>query len=323
MNDASMTLPGLQTCMLEIGGRPARLLRGGDADAGTAMVFVHGGAPGLTPYASGAHIWGQVLRRFAADGMVLALDLPGFGGTGAGTAAGPAPVPEAKRAAGPAGSASGIPAYGIEPMIDHIDAVLRAVGIRRCHIVAHDTGGLAALLLACRQPGYVEAVSVVSSVAAAPTGDGVENLTLAHPPLPAGTRDSQRWALERVSYSHHHVGDVLDECVQAARQEPARTAAAHMADAATRQAWAASLARSKARLFELCRDGGVPAPVQVIWGTHDPLATVDQGMWLYRILAQRQPTAHFHLINRAGALPFREEPDAFHAVVSAFSDALR
>ncbi|WP_179283437.1 alpha/beta fold hydrolase [Bordetella genomosp. 9] len=308
MNDASMTFPGLQTCMLDMGGRPARILRGGDADAGTAMVFVHGGAPGLTPYGSGAHIWGQVLRRFAADGAVLALDLPGFGGT------------EAATAAGSAGNAS---TYSIESMIDHIDAVLRAAGIRRCHIVAHDTGGLAALLLACRQPGYVEAVSVVSSVAAAPTGDGVENLTLAHPPLPAGTRDSQRWALERVSYSHHHVRDVLDDCVRAARQAPALAAAAHMADAATRQAWAASLARSKARLFELCRDGGVPVPVQVIWGTHDPLATVDQGMWLYRILAQRQPTTHFHLINRAGALPFREEPDAFHAVVSAFSDALR
>lgn len=302
MNTASRTAATLHSHTLQIGGLAARVVRNGDANAGTGAVtlFVHGGAPGLTPYSSGAHIWGPALDRFARDGAVLALDLPGFGGS----------------------EASAAP-YGIEAMADHVDAVVRATGVRRCHLVAHDTGGLAALLLACRRPGYIDAVTVVSSVAAAPTGDGVENVALAHSPRPLGSPESQRWALERLSYSHHHVPQVLDECVRAAQQAPQQTAVARMADPATRRAWNSSVSRAKARLFELCREAGVPAPVQVVWGTHDPTATVDQGVWLYRILAQRQPVAHFHLVNRAGALPFRDEPGAFHAIVSAFADAVR
>lgn len=317
MNGASMTAPALHAQVLDIGGRAARILRGRAADtaipaagdAETATVFVHGGVPGLSPYSSGAHIWGEVLSRYARDGAVIALDLPGFGGSdGPGTS-------------GTSGAAQ--PQYDIDTMADHIDAVVRAAGVRRCHVVAHDTGGLAALLLACRQPSYIAAVSVVSSVAAAPTGDGVENTALAYPPHPLGSRESQRWALEHLSYAHHHVSDVLDECVQAAGQAPQQAAAVYMRDPAVRHAWNSSVARAKARLFELCRGPGVPVPVQVLWGTHDPTGTIDQALWLYRILAQRQPMAHFHLINRTGALPFREEPEIFHAVTAAFFDAVR
>lgn len=295
-----MTTLTLQSRTLDINGLPARVALTPNVESGAATVFVHGGAPGLTPYCGGAHIWGDgLLRRFAQDGAVLALDLPGFGGS--------------KMSAAP---------YSMDTFIDHIDAAVRTAGIRRCHLVAHDSAGLAALLLACRQPDYIASVSVVSSVAAAPTGDGVENVALAHPPRPLWSRESQKWALERLSYSHHHVPDLLDDCVAAARQAPHQAAVARMADADTLHTWNWSVARAKARLFELCRGPGVPVPVQVVWGTHDPLGTIDQGLWLYRILAQRQPIASFHLINRSGALPFREEPDAFHATVSAFSDAI-
>jgi pimeloyl-ACP methyl ester carboxylesterase len=79
---------------------------------------------------------------------------------------------------------------------------------------------------------------------------------------------------------------------------------------------------AKARLYELCRERGYPVPAQIVWGTHDPLGSFDQGLWLFRLIAQKQRVAQFHAINRAGALPFREEPEAFHQVVSAFLEAL-
>ena len=34
------------------------------------IVFIHGGIPGVTPYASGPHVWGPVLQRFS-NGMAL------------------------------------------------------------------------------------------------------------------------------------------------------------------------------------------------------------------------------------------------------------
>jgi pimeloyl-ACP methyl ester carboxylesterase len=264
------------------------------------LVFLHGGVPGVSPFCSGSHIWGGCLERFAAERGVLALDLPGSAGTG-------------------------LPKDGmsIESIGRHIRASLAALGIERCYMVGHDLGGLLALLLAAETPELVRGVTAVSSLAAAPTGDSVENLTLAHPPPPPWSRHSQRWALERLSYSHHHIGEaLLDACVAAGSAEPHRSAQKAMAAGAYSDVFLPGLAGAKARFYEICRGAGIAVPVQVVWGTHDPLGTVDQGIWLFRIVAARQSAAQFHLINRAGYLPFREEPEAFHQMVSGFCDAV-
>lgn len=243
------------------------------------MVFIHGGVPGFTPYASGPHIWGPVLARF-----------PG--------------------------------AMAIEVSGATVDALTRSArkaveGKGKCHLIGHDLGGLLAFNVAMESPQLVSAVTAVASVAAAPTGDGVPNTTLAHPPQPLWSRESQRWALERVSYSHHHIDDaLLAACVAAAtKQQP-------IAPQAYDDEFVPSLMRAKARFYEVCRQEGIRVPCQVIWGGHDPLATLDHGLWLFRSVAQKQRISQFHVINRAGALPFREEPAAFHDVLSAFADAL-
>jgi pimeloyl-ACP methyl ester carboxylesterase len=236
------------------------------------LIFVQGGMPGLTPYASGAHIWGAVLQRF---GNVKAIELQGD---------------------------------TLDAMVESVKAQLDEAS----HLVGHDLGGLVALTVACEVPGRVRSVSAVASVPAAPTGDGVPNLTFAYPPQPLWSRDSQRWALERVSYSHHHIDDaLLDSCVDASKkQRPVK------------DEFLPSLMGAKSRFYELCRSRGFPVPAQIIWGTHDPLGSFDHGLWLFRLIAARQKAAHFHAINRAGSLLFREEPEAFHQVVSAFVGSL-
>ena len=80
--------------------------------------------------------------------------------------------------------------------------------------------------------------------------------------------------------------------------------------------------RAKARFYELCRGAGIPVPAQVIWGSHDRLGSLDQAMWLYRLIASRQTAAHFHLINRVGSFPFREDPQSFHQIVDSFCQAV-
>lgn len=262
------------------------------------LVFLNGGVPGVSPYCSGSHIWGVCLERFAAERGVLALDLPGTGGTG-------------------------VPNDGltVDSMTRHVRASLDALGIECCHLVGHDLGGLIALKLAAEVPALVRGVTAVASLAAAPTGDSVENLTLAHPPGPPWSRRSQLWALERVSYSHHHIDDaLLDACVSAGAGAAHRAAQSAMAAGAHADVFVPSLLGAKARFYEICRQDGMPVPVQVVWGTHDPLGTLEQGIWLFKIAAARQPATQFHAINRAGCLPFREEPEAFHQVVSAFCD---
>jgi pimeloyl-ACP methyl ester carboxylesterase len=264
------------------------------------LVFLHGGVPGRTPYASGAHIWGACLDLFARERSVLAFDLPGAGGTG-------------------------IPAVGltIDSMVAHVRASLDALDVDQCHLVGHDLGGLIALALASEQPDRVAAISTVACIAAAPSGDMIENRTFAHPPAPLWSRASQAWALERIAYSHHPIdAPLLDACVHAAGRAPHRAAQAWMSTVAGADAFNASLAQAKARFYETCRGTGITVPVQVLWGTADPLGTVDQALWLFRLVAARQTATQFHLINRTGALPFREDPAAFHQIVAAFADGI-
>ena len=297
---------------ISVGGVDTRVLKSGNGSS--SLVFIHGGVPGVTPYASGAHIWGDCLARFAAEGPVVALDLPGSGGT-----------------ALPPGAN-----LTIDMLSKHVRDTLVALGINQAHLVGHDLGGVVAFDLACDiaaakaatggkasgKSDLVAAVTAVASVAASPTGDGVENLTFAYPPAPLWGRESQAWALERICYAHHHIdATLLDGCVAAAQGAPHLAAVAAMQEGAHAGHFVPSLMQAKARFYETTRGAGLPMPVQVIWGTHDPLGTLDQGMWLYRIVAKRQTASHFHLINRAGALPFREEPEAFHQVVGAFHDA--
>ena len=232
-------------------------------------VFIHGGIPGVTPYASGPHIWGR------QDGEMVTVS----GRT-------------------------------VDAMTESVRKQVKG----KCHLIGHDLGGLIAFNLAIESPQLVSAVTAVASVAVAPTGDGVPDVTFAHPPQPLWSRESQRWALERVSYSHHHIDDaLLDACVAAAgRQQPV----AHADE------FVPSLMKAKSRFYEVCRSEGIKVPCQIIWGSHDPLGTFDHGLWLFRGVAQKQKASQFHVINRAGALPFREEPAAFHQVVSAFADAV-
>ncbi|MSQ21402.1 MAG: alpha/beta fold hydrolase [Betaproteobacteria bacterium] len=262
------------------------------------LVFLHGGIPGRTPYASSAHLWGACLEQFARERNVLALDLPGAGATG-------------------------IPASGltVDSMIAHVRASLDALGIDRCHLIGHDLGGLIALALASEQPARIAAVSTVACVAAAPSGDMIENKTFAYPPPPLWSRHSQAWALERIAYSHHPIDTaLLDACMEGAAGAPHRAAQALMSTAAGIDAFNMSLAQTKARFYETCRGTGLAMPVQVIWGSDDPLGTVDQALWLFRLVAGRQSATQFHLINRNGALPFREDPAAFQQIVAAFYD---
>jgi pimeloyl-ACP methyl ester carboxylesterase len=279
-------------------GAPAAVLRTQRDD--DPLLFVHGGIAGSSPYCSGSHIWGPVLDRFAATRSVLAVDLPGYGETA---------VPSAT--------------LTVDAHVEWLGDLLAAVGVRQCFVVGHDLGGLIALELAARFPAIVRGLSLVSSVVAAPTGDGVENLTLAYPPAPLWSRQSQRWAFEQLSYSPWHITDeLLDLYVAAAQQPSHRAAVAAMREGALANEVTPSVMQAKARFYELCRGDGIPVPVQVIWGSHERLGSLDQGLWLYRLVAARQTAAQFHIVNRAGSFPFREDPQTFHQLVDSFCEAV-
>jgi 2-hydroxy-6-oxonona-2,4-dienedioate hydrolase len=279
---------------LDIAGRKARVLRGGKRGAPSA-IFLHGGAPGITPYCSGAHMWGGNLQAFLAERDVIVPDMPGSGGT----SFGPGPVT-------------------FESFGRHVIALLDALAIKECDVVGHDLGGLVGLWLAMEQPARVRSLSVVASQWSPPRGDGLDNLLLVSPPPPLWSRASQAWALERLSYSHAHIdAGLLDACVAAGEGDAHRGAVTAMREHYAR-VFVPGASATRYRLWEVCRGEGLKVPTQFVWASHDPTVSREAGFVLYDIIARKQPATHFHVVNRAGTFPFREEPLVFHHMVSSF-----
>jgi pimeloyl-ACP methyl ester carboxylesterase len=284
---------------VDVGGIPTRVISAGTGSR--TIVFLHGGMPGITPFCSGSHLWVNAMSLFAQeDTSAVALDFPGHGG-------------------------SGLP-IGILPTIEqqsrHVIAFLERTGSGAAHVVGHSEGGLVALNVAIDRPDLVRSVVVVASGAAAPSGDLVENPTLASPPMPLWSRESQRWALKRLSPFPEPDRSILGACIVASKGEPHQDAVQMATDPMYATSLHVDVLKTKARLFATCRDSRMPVPVQLIWGSHDPLASVEQGLVLYRIIAATQPTSNFHVLAGAGHFVFNDRTQTFHSTVTAFHAAL-
>ena len=140
---------GLQEQTIVVGGQRTRILRGGKSGASTAL-FLHGGIPGVTPYCSGAHIWGDALTPFTSNLDVIAPDLPGSGGT-----------------------VAGAEPLTVDAMGRHVIALLAAASIETADVIGHDLGGLVGIWLALNHPARVRSLSIVASPMSAPTGDSL------------------------------------------------------------------------------------------------------------------------------------------------------
>jgi 2-hydroxy-6-oxonona-2,4-dienedioate hydrolase len=282
-----------------LGSRRTRLLRGGKA-GGPAALFLHGGSPGATPFCSGSHIWGDSLLPFAEELDLIAPDCPGSGGTDLGEEP-----------------------LTVEAIGSFALALLADCGITSVDVIGHEIGGLVGIWLALSRPQTVRSLSIIASPMCAPVGDALDDIVLVAPPRPLWSRESQTWALERLSYSHMHIDrTLLDACVAASDGEPHRQAAI-MAKTSSAKAFGASMSRTRSLLWETCRNAGVQVPVQIVWASHDPVTTREAGFVLFDTIAAKQRASQFHVINRAGSLVFREQPSAFHHVVASFGRGVR
>jgi pimeloyl-ACP methyl ester carboxylesterase len=287
-----------QKTVLQVAGRRVSLIKTGTS-TGEPVVLLHGGRAGLSPIAGGSHVFDRAIPLFAAGRQVFAPDLPGYAGT---DLASPADL-------------------DVEKQTDFVLTLLDALSIDRAHLVGHDLGGFIALWLAITAPKRVRSLSIAASPMCPPTGDGLNDILFDATPLPLWSRRSQAWAFERLSHSHEHVdAALLDACEEAGRSKPHRDAVDAMRDEQLRHR-NFGIAALKGRIWEALRKG-LTVPAQIVWASHDPTATREAGYVLFKVIAEHQGAAQFHLINRAGSFVFREQPAEFTRVVAAFQDGV-
>jgi pimeloyl-ACP methyl ester carboxylesterase len=281
------------------GGRKVSILRTGPT-AGTPALLVHGGRAGLTPIASGAHLWDRAMPLLARGRPVIALDLPGCGGSELGAT----------------------DVLSAAKLSEHLVAVLDALSIKDVHLVGHDLGGYIGLWLAVSAPQRMRSLSLVASGMSPPKGDGLNDILFDPVPVPLWSRASQIWAFERLSYSHGHIDAALIEAsVAAAGGQAHKDAVAAMQDEKAR-ARDYGINALKGSVWEALRGIGLSVPTQLVWASHDPQAPREGGYVLFKLIAEKQRATMFHLINRSGSFPFREQPAEFAQVVASFQDGI-
>jgi pimeloyl-ACP methyl ester carboxylesterase len=250
----------------------------GPGDSEEAVVFLHGN-PGSS------RDWDDLMTRTGGFARAIALDMPGFG-----CADKPRDFD-----------------YTVEGYARFLGSALRALGVRRAHLVLHDFGGPWGLAWAAAQPDAVASVVLINT----------------------GVLIGYRW---------HYVAriwrtPILGELVQATttsrglrlalRHGNPRGLPRHLVDRMCRDLDSGTK-RAVLRLYRATPPDKLEAllspmreidpPALVVWGAHDPYISVKH--------AERQrlafPRAEVVTLDSSGHWPFADDPEGVAEIVVPF-----
>jgi 2-hydroxy-6-oxonona-2,4-dienedioate hydrolase len=272
-----------------------------EAGRGEPIVFIYGGNFGTGDSASSAYTWSENLLPLSEHFHAIVFDKAGQGETD-----------------NPRNDE-----YTMAAVVRHAAAFIRALKLPPVHLVGHSRGGYAAARLALENHELVKSLTVVNSGTLSP-GIGTNEVVLAKPPYPAGTRECVRWVYQNYSFNP---GVVTDEWVDAVMftlgipkyQESVRKMTLGKLGS---KLFLPELAREKRETLQWINEGRLQRPIQVIWGFDDRTAVIDRGIELYNLFSCHERRALFHVINQSGHFPFREHPKRFNALIRRWVESL-
>jgi 4,5:9,10-diseco-3-hydroxy-5,9,17-trioxoandrosta-1(10),2-diene-4-oate hydrolase len=267
---------------ITVAGATAQYL---EAGSGPPLLLVHG-------HEQSATSWRWVIPALAGTHRVLAVSLPGYGGTAPGTYT---------------------PGSDTTPFVTEF---LDALGIGSLDVVGHSAGGVVALRLALADPARVRTLVLVDSAGlgrevhpllAADTLPVVGELAILLSRLPGGAMGrttmsaamlfAQPWRVPAEFFSEQH------EQGRRPGQLEASTATARALFSSTGQ-----------RQILLDRLPAVTAPTLVVWGGCDYVLPASQAQAAVNLL----PNGRLAVLPDCGHLPHVEDPVRFAAVLDGW-----
>ena len=272
-----------------------------EAGRGEPIVFIYGGNFGTGDSASSAYTWSENLLPLSEHFRAIVFDKAGQGETD-----------------NPKNDD-----YTMAAVVRHAAAFLRAMKLEGVHLVGHSRGGYAATRVALDNHDLVKSLTVVNSGTLSP-GVGTNEVVLAKPPYPAGTRECVRWVYQNYSFNPDVVTEEWVDAVMATLANPKYQESVRKmgAEKLGTKLFLPELAREKRDTLQRINEGHLQRPVQVIWGFDDRTAVIDRGVELYHMFARHERRALFHVINQSGHFPFREHPKRFNALMRRWVESL-
>jgi 2-hydroxy-6-oxonona-2,4-dienedioate hydrolase len=209
--------------------------------------------------------------------------------------------------------------YTIATVVRHAYGFLKALGLRNVHPIGHSRGAYLAARLSLEHPELFKSCILIDTNTLAP-GISKNETVMANPPQPRLSRESQRWILQRYSFSFEHITDEWLDAVTAVGALPKYQEAVHKMETlglrTTR--FLPHLARQKDETLGWIRDRGFGVPTLLVWGFNDPTATLDQGHALFDLIVRGTPNSRMQIFNRAGHFTYREHPAEFNDLIRTF-----
>jgi pyruvate dehydrogenase E2 component (dihydrolipoamide acetyltransferase) len=261
-------------------GTNLSVLTAGPADAADTIVFIHG-------LGGSQSTWASVLGDFAETYRIVAVDLPGHGGSD---------KPEADAAD-----------YTIAGLAAAIGEVIEQRDLAPAVLVGHSLGGAAALQLTLDRPKLVRALALVNSAGLGSeiSGDLLDRIE-AEP-----SREEARRLLELFFANQRFVLDRGVDDMYASRVAPG-------ADQAIKAIAAEAFDRSGQKVVFVDRLGEIEVPILLVWGELDRVVPARHAV----AAMQANPVSWLEVFEGVGHVPQVEAAPAFIAVVNRWIGAL-
>jgi len=268
---------------------------------GDALLLIHGGQAGGT---SNAQNWEQNFDYLSRYFHVYALDKLGSGYTH---------NPKTDR---------DYEEYYTQ-VVDHVYEFMKAIGIKKVHLIGQSQGGWPVTRIALDHPEMVKSLVNMSSVMA-PADPKDRSMPFmmyymfsVNPPEGA-TPESIRRGMELWSYS---MNNITDEKVQRAwklshlpkRLEARKQMMKHKMNPAH-----PSFRALKKKTLEEIKAGKLEVPTLVIWGYNDPSMIYEVGIELFKCISSNVPGAQLHIFDNCGHSPYIEYPELFNRLIKSF-----